>query len=172
MLGRKRRTASRLALSTVTVIAVLVSSISAMNPEGNPSASGHATFFLSAGQGLEGRSIISFNAVQQQDGTVNGNAEFQLANVGRVHADINCLRIVGNEAFLTGLVTNSNTDRFPEGSKLYITAQDNGEGVNDPPDRVQVLVISPSSPIFSIDCNTTLRPGRLPVERGNISVNP
>ena len=107
------------------------------NPETAASArsSGDATLAASAtGPSVKGGGTITFGASKEHvsvnvSGT-SGSAQFHDNTVvGNVngHVEINCVRIVGNEATLSGIVTQSN-DPTIEGFEALFQIRDNGEG--------------------------------------------
>jgi hypothetical protein len=55
------------------------------------------------------------------------------------HIEINCVRIVGNEATLSGIVTHSN-DPTIEGFEALFQIRDNGEGGSGPDFMSPVLL--------------------------------
>ena len=131
---------------------------------GNPSAHGGGTTIE-----LGEKSTFTFNAVQHNDGSVNGHLEYQFRG-GDItfHMDIDCLSITGNRATLSGTVTSvsGNTAGFPfifEGASAAFTVQDNGQGNNASPDKI-------SDVIFGGLCIGNY-PTYLPIS-GNIQVKP
>jgi hypothetical protein len=68
---------------------------------------------------------------QFHDNTVSGNVNG--------HIEINCVRIVGNEATLSGIVTHSN-DPTIEGFEALFQIRDNGEGGSGPDFMSPVLL--------------------------------
>jgi hypothetical protein len=78
--------------------------------------------------------------------------------------------IAGNEAFMSGVVTNSNVPG--PNPFVFFAVQDNGQGRNDPPDKITFLFLVPPF----IDCTffpPPIPPSFLnPIERGNIQVLP
>jgi hypothetical protein len=76
-----------------------------------------------------------FNAKEKADGTVKGQATMQI----RVHGtfwklDIDCLAVNGNQAVVSGVVTETNTPYVGVGG--WFAMEDNGEGGNAEPDRI------------------------------------
>ena len=52
---------------------------------------------------------FSFHARESKNGDVKGSFELKNRQVGvRVHAHLNCLRVNGNEAFISGVLTQVN----------------------------------------------------------------
>ena len=116
---------------------------------------------------------FSFTAEGLPNGTVRGEAEIHRRDleISSVHLRIDCLQVVWNMAFLSGAVTRS-SDPDLEGTRALFWVQDNGEGANDPADRISLCVICD----FAFDCKTVAPFGPppdelvFPVEGGNIQV--
>lgn len=73
-------------------------------------------------------STIAFTAHVDAAGAVNGQAQFQLRDQDlRLHVDVDCLSVLGNEAWIGGVVTLSN-DPTRVGTRVLWRVQDNGEG--------------------------------------------
>jgi len=102
-----------------------------------------------AGQIISGAAPrrITFTAVRHADGSVSGAYLLNTPGVevpgffARIHAHIICSRIVGNQARIGGVVDQSSDPGFL-GRDMAFLAEDNGEGVNDPPDRLSPLARS------------------------------
>ena len=66
--------------------------------------------------------------------------QFQIVNRTfdiRLHGSLECLTVVGNEAWFAGHVTqSSDPNRIPVGSIRAFYVVDNGEGNGDPPDQI------------------------------------
>jgi hypothetical protein len=107
------------------------------NPETAASAQngGDATLAASAtGPSVVGGGTITFGASKEHVSVAvfgtSGSAQFHdntiVGNVN-AHVEINCVRIVGNEATLSGIITHSN-DPTIEGFEALFQIRDNGEG--------------------------------------------
>ena len=122
-----------LALATVT----LACDGNLTNPETAASAQSgsDATLAKSAtGPSVTGGGTITFGASKEHVSVrvfgTSGSAQFHDNTVvGNVngHIEINCVRIVGNEATLSGIITHSN-DPTIEGFEALFQIRDNGEG--------------------------------------------
>ena len=164
------RNMTNIRLATAALLLILPGlafSPSLVKADGNPSASGHGTV-------VDGDTVrfISFNAVQHDDGTVTGQAELQNFNQEiRVHLELDCLKINGNAAVMSGIITeSSNADVI--GLRGVFRAQDNGEGEASSPDLATDLGgtvpgADPTCGKAQADSFTTH-----PVEEGNIQVRP
>ena len=95
------------------------------------------------GPGGEFLRTFSVSAREYADGTDKGQAEVQnrLGPFGPIHIEIDCLKVVGNTAYMSGFVKNITdpTLGIPEGSKTYFAVQDNGEGAESPPDLLSFV---------------------------------
>lgn len=112
------------------------------------------------------RATYGFNAQIDAAGVVKGQAEFQHRDAGiRNHVEINCLTVVGNDAWLGGIITSSS---IPElvGVQILWRVQDNGEGNAATPDMTSIVV--PGGAVG--DCNLTPPLGLLPWTNGNVEV--
>jgi hypothetical protein len=121
--------------------------------------------------GGEGRTF-AFTAVRHADGTVSG--EFQVFNRQqdiKAHAELTCLSIVGNQAWMGGVITNSSEPTL-EGGETVFRVLDNGEGGNAPPDMISL--VQPGLPPGSAAAYCAAMPpfpDLIPVERGNVQVH-
>jgi len=134
-------------------------------PNGNPSANGGGT----ALEGTE-KSTFTFNAIQHDDGSVNGHLvyQFRLADL-RIQMDIDCLNIIGTRAALSGVVTDV-TGEPPSyifvGQHAVFTVQDNGEGHDAPPDLFSDVILFPAA-----TCHNPFPVPYIAMD-GNVQVNP
>lgn len=135
------------------------------------SANGHYEIFVGGG-----RQTISFNSRVQDDGTADGMLQLKSRGQdGKLHADIYCLYVEGNTAYMKGVVTNGgiNGDNSLEGFHFRIIVQDNGEGENSPPDLATDIDSVRPGPDPVCGKNKPTPPLTFyPVEEGNIQVKP
>ncbi len=111
---------------------------------------------------------FSFTAITSPDGSVKGQAQlFNRDQDVRLHMDIDCLRVVGNIAYVSGVITHSTTPA-QVGLRGLFSAQDNGEGANAPPDRLSLVF----SGAFAANICKTSGPAPSNVIDGNIQVKP
>ena len=110
---------------------------------------------------------FSFHANTMPNGNVQGSGVLTITGGGRkIKFDITCLTVVGNEARMSGTITDDN--EFPQfiGTGCRFRVVDNGEGSNAADDQISLLQFSfPSVP----PCNNVPL-GLFPVEGGNIQV--
>jgi hypothetical protein len=115
---------------------------------------------------------FSFAATKRADGTVTGELELDSREFEVVvHIRIDCLRIEGNKAHMSGLITRSSNPAEGEvGEVNRLVVQDNGEGPKAPPDMISGIPANPGN-ADPATCETN--PDRVPnrtVQRGNIQV--
>lgn len=97
---------------------------------------------------------FSLVAVQGANG-VEGQWHDQFAGGVGVHADVQCLYVVGNEAWVGGVITQSRIAAFV-GLPVATRVADNGRSANDPPDQISFSVIGadictqPATPGFPL----------------------
>jgi hypothetical protein len=155
-----------LVAATVLGGTLLRSAITSAQGSG-PSASGHGNLTVSG----ELRTF-SFTAVTKPNGKVTGEAELKSRASGVIiHVEVNCLTVVGNQAFVGGVVRHANNPLFVDHPSVFRVI-DNGEGANAPPDEMSLLVTFVTGP--TEDCNgpTVQTLATRPIEAGNIQVRP
>ena len=76
----------------------------------------------------------------------------------RAHANLNCLRVDGNEAFITGVLTQvDGVEGNFIGDEVWFHVKDNGEGRGDPPDQISLAMVELSLvPPDPFQCQKTL----------------
>jgi hypothetical protein len=157
---------SRLLLASLLSALLGVMALPSAWANGNPSASGHANLTIAGGL-----QTYSFTAVQHKDGSVSGQLTLNSrAQDAIIQGKVTCLVITdnetGDEAKIGGIITHA-TPSDLEGEPFEFHVVDNGEGANDP-DLV--------SDVFLLDqpavCDWNLEDLMLPIEAGNINVNP
>lgn len=113
---------------------------------------------------------FAFTVHEGPDGTVAGQAHVVNRSMDFAeHISLDCLRVVGNTAFVSGIVTKGDP---LEGWKALFSVRDNGEGSNSPEDTI--TLVSHLPPTIAVDCHTPPPPSirYLPIEHGNIEVRP
>ena len=70
---------------------------------------------------------------------VNGGGSFVVA--------VNCLNVIGNRAYVSGVITQGNSDVI--GQNTLVVVVDNGVSANDPPDEITTSFVFPGV----ADCN-------------------
>lgn len=114
------------------------------------------------------RRTFAFTATERADGTVKGQAQVISRSLDTVvHLEIDCLRVVGNVAHMSGIISrSSNPAEAPVGEMRRFVVKDNGEGSASPPDLISTIPVNPAGETCR---NSTLVPTR-PVEDGNVQV--
>ena len=169
-----RTSRRRIAAVAGVAAAALVPSVVVVPPtsaEGvGPMAAGAAHITGANGEAL----TLSFNVKQLPSGEVVGQAQRQARPVdATIHYELNCLRIVGNKAIVGGIVTRSTSPSFVVGRKAIFSVEDNGEGPNEPADRVS-FVLHATSDTTPGTCQTITpsAAATFDVEKGNVQVRP
>lgn len=153
----------------VTLVAVigLVAAVGQASPASSGNAPNSATGSGHITVNGEVRTF-AFSATEHRDGTVSGQAQVISRSLDTiVHFEIDCLRLVGNVAHMSGITSRSNNPtEAPEGQLRRFVVQDNGERAGSPPDLISTIPANPSGETCE---NSTLVPNR-PVEDGNVQV--
>jgi hypothetical protein len=159
----------KLLLPLIALIAVIaVAAPTASAAPVTQSASGQGTLFLQTPTG-SGNRTFSFNAETRGDGTTVGHAELVNRFNGTVtHIAVDCLRVIGNVASISGQVTQTNSPPFETYSEVVFSVQDNGEGAGAPPDLLSFAFFDLPQPGF--DCHDQLFPPTMPILNGNVQV--
>lgn len=93
---------------------------------------------------------FSLVALQRADGRVTGQWVDRFSQVnggGGIHVAINCLNVIGNRAYVSGVVTQSGvSDQV--GQDAVTKVVDNGRSANDPPDLISISFVD-----TGVDCN-------------------
>jgi hypothetical protein len=146
-------------IAAATLLAVLVS-VGTAGP----------VYLVSGGGTVEYAGALNSHAFTAQidaDGNVRGQAEFQLRYIGTtIHAEVNCLDVVGNDAWIGGTITRSSKPAVVGlGLDILFRVQDNGEDDAPPADMTSQLLWGavPS-------CNTTPPLGLIGWTNGNVQV--
>ena len=115
---------------------------------------------------------FSFSALRYADGTSKGELQLNSRSFDVVvHIRIDCLRVIGDVAHLSGRITRvSNPEEGEVGELNRVEVRDNGEGPGAPPDQISTIPVNPddADPTTCLDppTNTTIRT----VQRGNVQV--
>jgi hypothetical protein len=114
---------------------------------------------------------FSFSARKYADGTSSGELQLRSPEFDVVvHLAIDCLRVVGNRAHMSGFITRtSNTDEAVVGEHNRLVVEDNGEGPAAPPDMVSGIPANPGNTNPETCETNTLVPNRV-VDNGNVQV--
>jgi hypothetical protein len=116
--------------------------------------------------------VLSFNAQKSADGTVTGYAHVDRHDLGLSwDVEVTCLSVVGNTAWIGGIMRNSKGGVPRDGAVSYFYVIDNGEGENAPLDRASAVRLNDRDGEDQTFCN--LRPLLLPasdIAHGNVQV--
>lgn len=114
---------------------------------------------------------FSLHALERADGSVTGQwhdqfAQFPgLGGIG-IHVAVNCLLIIGNQAWVGGVVTQSSLPEvYPVGVDVRTRVEDNGTSHNDPPDRISFSFLG-----LPNDCLTAPGLPLFPAPQGQVVV--
>ena len=104
---------------------------------------------------------FSLVAKEFDDGTVRGQYQdtFGLPFQPGVHADVTCVSVSGNQAWVSGVITHAPRGfEFLIGSGVGTRFEDNGNNSNDPPDRLSFSVIGVDPDICSLQLGDSFFP--------------
>lgn len=113
---------------------------------------------------------FAFHASKDVNGGVSGS--FELHSPGqdvKIHAEVLCLNVTGNQAIVTAQVTRVNEDNeflLEVGTFITFKVKDNGEGANSPPDQFTDAYPLP----YQRDCNLPFNIALQDILSGNIQV--
>ncbi len=86
-----------------------------------------------------GRITYGFTAQVDAFGNAKGRVRIQFRDVGTdLHAAVTCLSVLGKDAWLGAVVTDSDDD-IPEGTNLVWRVRDNGTAAADLADQISVI---------------------------------
>ena len=144
----------RLAIgSSVVALIVGVALATAASAGGKPlhhvSVGGPDACEAFAGTGPGCDANFSLTAIEFNDTTVNGHYTDQFGHGnGGFHAVIDCLVVINNEAWVSGIITHGTLAGFGDLTGVPVAARvvDNGRSKNDPPDQISFSNIGDSRP--------------------------
>ena len=80
---------------------------------------------------------FSLVAIQHADGRVTGQWSDQFGHGnGGIHVAVDCLEVVGNQAWVSGVITSGPAAGLPATTRV----EDNGTSQNDPPDQISFSI--------------------------------
>jgi hypothetical protein len=116
--------------------------------------------------------VLSFTAQKREDGTVTGHAHVDRKDLDAAwDVEVTCLSVVGNTAWIGGIIRNARGALPVNGTVSYFYVIDNGEGGNSPPDRASAVRINDAAGEDIEFC--TLRPlllANTEIAHGNVQV--
>jgi hypothetical protein len=91
---------------------------------------------------------FSLVAIQHGDGHVSGQWTDQFGQgQGGIHVAVNCVFVAGNQAWISGFITQGNFNGTDlSGLPVITRVQDNGDSANDPPDAISFSFIGNATP--------------------------
>ncbi len=171
-------------MKTISAVAALsIVGLVACDPVAGPEVSpnfsaGNGVTDQATGSGVRTGSIrhLQFSAIAKADGSVSGqyNLTFEGSGNLRLHAEVTCLRVVGNQAWIGG-VNKSSTNPAIVGREGGFIVEDNGEGSGAAPDRVS-LMFTNLGPGGAAEVCDGFRDGALlptlrDIDKGNVQVH-
>ena len=116
-----------------------------------------------AGPGADAN--YSILATQRSDGTVTGQYTDQWKDGrGSIHVTVDCLHVVGNRAWVGGVVTGGTSGDL--GQFILTMVEDNGTGAGDPPDQIAASYYTDGT----ITCEAAPELPLLPLHQGQVTV--
>jgi hypothetical protein len=90
---------------------------------------------------------FSLHATQYADGSVKGQYTDRFARGNGFHAVIDCLSVVGNDAWVSGVITSGTFDGIDlAGLPVATRVRDNGTSANDPADQISFSFLGDATP--------------------------
>lgn len=110
---------------------------------------------------------FSLVANLHSDGSVTGQWTDQFGQgQGGFHAQVNCVSVAGNEAWVAGVITSGTfAGASLVGLPVITHVQDNGKSANDPPDAISFSFIGNPA-----DCTTQPVLALFPMTDGQVTV--
>ena len=116
---------------------------------------------------------VRHSNVPPEDFTATGEAQLFTRPFFIAHAEIICMKVMGNQAWIGGIITGHH---FCSGTNFMFHVEDNGERNGDPPDMLSLAAVcdAPGPELPLAYCATGSAPYPLPefpVEEGSIVVH-
>ena len=111
---------------------------------------------------------FSLVAIQKRDGSVSGEWSDQFGQgQGGVHVDVNCVLVVGNQAWISGIIRSGQAGGVDfTGLPATTRVADLGKSANDPADAISFTFIGVAAP-----CTARLNLPLLAMTGGQVTVN-
>jgi hypothetical protein len=117
--------------------------------------------------------VLTFNAEKRADGTVTGYAHVDRKDLDVAwDIDVTCMSVVGNTAWIAGIIRNARGSLPRDGTVSYFYVVDNGEGSAAPPDEASAIRLNDREGQDTVFCE--LRPLlllRTVIAHGNVQVH-
>ena len=118
---------------------------------------------------IPGDKNFSLIALQHGDGSVTGQYIDMFGagtNTGGYHVAVDCLVVVGNQAWIGGVVTKGDLNGVPvTGRRALTRVVNNGKSANDPPDQISYSYLT------SVPCTARFPLPLLVMTDGQVTVN-
>lgn len=108
------------------------------------------------------------------DGDVKGTFELHARQQDpnrRVHGEVICVTLIGNQAWLGGRMTQSDHPAAPPGTFSLWRVVDNGEGTGAPPDQISLRGVGLPNPTIPYCTNHPNSPALFPIAAVNIQIH-
>lgn len=105
---------------------------------------------LCAKPGCDGN--YSLAALIYSDGSMSGQYTDRFANGDGFHAKLDCVYIVGRDAWVSGVITSGTTDNGATdltGASVWTRVQDNGTSKNSATDKIFYSVLYDATPCYA-----------------------
>lgn len=116
--------------------------------------------------------VLGFNAVRHADGSATGNYHVDRQDLGiTFDVDVTCLTVVGDTAWIGGIIRKVKGPLVIEGTVSYFYVIDNGEGSDAPVDIASAIRINDLAGRDQVFCqDRPLLLSRGPIDFGNLQV--
>jgi hypothetical protein len=151
LLTARKRVVGAASALTVAVSAILVGATIAWAATGpvehHVSAGGPDACIALGGEHPGCDANYSLVATQYADGSVSGQYTDRFAGGDGFHAVVDCLVVIGNDAWISGVITQGRIgDIELAGLEVLTRVRDNGTSANDPPDQISFSFIDTELP--------------------------
>jgi hypothetical protein len=153
----RKRLAGISSALTIVLALVLATTASAGGPVAHHVSAGGPDACVAFGfehPGCDGN--FSLTAIEYADGSMSGQYTDRFAQGDGFHAVIDCVSVVGNEAWVSGVITQGTFTDPDTGNVFDLTGlpvatrvRDNGTSANDPADQISFSVIGEG---FAVPC--------------------
>jgi len=116
--------------------------------------------------------VLSFNASKRADGRVTGQARMDRKDAEvSINIRVTCMSVVGNTAWIGGIIDNQAGDIAVDGTVSYFYVIDNGEGDGAPADIASAVRLNDveDEDLRCCEEQPLLLPAS-PIEHGNVQV--
>jgi hypothetical protein len=172
-------------MKTAWLVLPAVAFAVACNDPSSPTATGGLSASSQAGSGVVNRVSVggsdqdattntdadfSLIALEPGDGTISGEWSDQFGQgEGGVQVDVNCLRVVGNQAWIGGIIRSGSTGAGGvdlSGLPALTRVADLGSSANDAPDAISFTFIG-----LAVQCTAQPNLPLFPMTGGQVTVN-